>query len=264
MESTLQHSIFSTRLGSALAAFFLACACAAQAATFSVDPISVSLQKSNASTSIAITNQSAQRLRLQITGFNWGQRPDGEMNLTPAPDLIFFPQLLTLDPGETRRVRVGVTAAQGAQERTFRLFMEELPSLESVVSPAKNGVTIRMKVGIPIFIAPAAPAAPSGTVRDVRVSGGTLAFDVANTGNVHFSLQRVHVSAKTQNGDDVLSRDLTGWYVLAGGTRHYTVEFSKARCSSVHSITVDVRAGSLSFSKSFDDPDKRCGAASAH
>jgi fimbrial chaperone protein len=74
-----------------------------RAATFAVDPISVSLAKGNSSTAVAVTNQSPQKLRLQITGFAWQQKPSGEMQLTPTDDLVFFPQLLTLDPGETPR-----------------------------------------------------------------------------------------------------------------------------------------------------------------
>jgi fimbrial chaperone protein len=256
----LQQSISRIRFFACVIALIAASVCAANAATFSVDPILVSLQKSNSSTSVAITNQSAQRLRLQVTGYSWSQQPDGEMKLDPTSDLIFFPQLLTLDPGETRRVRVGVTAPQGAVEKTFRLFMEELPSLESVVSGTRNGITIRMKVGIPVFIAPAAAPVSAGEIRDPQMHDRALAFDVVNTGNTHFSVQRVHVTAKSSDGAPVFSRDLSGWYVLAGGTRHYSMELPKDQCSRIASIAIDVRAGSLNFAKSIDRPGRGCAS----
>src|SRR5438046_3155672 len=127
-----QRLTFSSR---ALALFLGACLAfggAAKAATFSVDPIIVTLEKTNSSASIAVTNQTTQKLRLQVTGFSWSQSRSGQLELAKTDQLVYFPQLLSLDPGETKRVRVGVTLPQGATEKTFRVFMEELPSLQSV------------------------------------------------------------------------------------------------------------------------------------
>jgi fimbrial chaperone protein len=234
---------------------------AARAATFSVDPIIISLPKGNSSTSVAITNQSTEKLRLQVTGFAWEQSPSGEMKLTPTDDLVFFPQLLQLDPGETRRVRIGVTADQGAVEKTFRVFMEELPSLQSVVAPKQTSVTIRMKVGVPVFVSAAGNPVVTGTVRNATVRDNVLSFDVVNTGNTHFSIQQVRVVAKNSAGTDLFSRELTGWYLLAGGARHFSVPISKEGCNALHSLAVQVRTESITFSNSFDDVSKQCGTA---
>ena len=246
----------------AFAALSIASVGFARAATFSVDPISVTLNKANQSTSVAITNQSTRKLRLQITAFAWQQKPSGEMQLTPTQDLIFFPQLLTLDPGETRRVRIGVTAPQGSVEKPFRLFMEELPSLESVVAPKGASVTIRMKVGIPVFVSPLIAPKVTGAIRDAVVRDGTLSFDVVNTGNTHFAIQKVDVVGKNAVGSDVLSQQLSGWYLLAGETRHFAVPVSRERCSALHSLAVQVRADSTTFGNSFPDISKQCGSVS--
>ena len=234
----------------------------ASAATFSVDPVSVTLPKSNSSTSVAITNQSGQKLRLEITAFSWQESSAGEMQLKPTEDLIFFPRLLTLDPGETRRVRVGVTIPTGPVEKPFRLFMEELPSLESVVQPRGASVTIRMKVGIPVFVSADGAPAIGGSVRDAVVRNGALSFDVLNTGNTHFSIQQVRVEGKNAAGAGVLSQQLSGWYLLAGGVRRFTIPLSKERCSSLHSLAVAVRTDVTNFANSFTDLDKQCGTVS--
>jgi fimbrial chaperone protein len=234
----------------------------ARAATFSVEPIIVTLAKGNSSATIAITNQSGDKLRLQVSGFSWNQSASGEMQLTPTDDLVFFPALLTLDAGETRRVRVGVTADQAAAEKSFRVFVEELPSLQSVVTPKTAAISIRLKIGIPVFINPIGAPVISGSVRNPAVRDNALSFDVVNTGNTHFSIQQVKVVGKSAAGSDLVSHDLNGWYVLAGGTRHFSVPISKTNCAALSSLAIQVHADTVSFSNSFPDLSKQCGSVS--
>lgn len=259
-EGILRPSIFKIPVIAALLALTPAYAFAA---TFAVNPIVVSLAKSDSSATIAITNQSKEKLRLEVTGFSWSQRTDGEMQLTPTDNLVFFPQLLTLDPGETKRVRVGVTAHEASLEQSFRVFMEELPSLESVIAPPRNAITIRMKVGVPVFVAPSAAASVAGNVQNASLTAKSLAFDVRNTGNTHFTVQHVRIVAKNASGAAVFEREQPGWYILAGGTRHFTFDVPKGRCSSVRSVQVQVNAGSLNFSQTFPSLTRQCGPHAA-
>lgn len=258
----LRRLIFKPGTFIAALALALAASAAVRASTFSVDPIEVTLNRGNSSASIAITNQSPQKLRLQVTGFAWQQSPSGEMRLTPTDDLVFFPQLLEIDPGDTKRIRVGVTAAQTALERSYRIFMEELPSLESVIAPKQNTITLRMKIGVPVFVRPNAAPAPSGAVRDAAAGNGALSFDVLNTGNTHFAIQSVHVVGKDAAGAPVVTNDLSGWYVLAGGTRRFSIPLQKDRCAALRSLVVQVRTDAVNFSSTFTDLSKQCGSAS--
>lgn len=262
MEPTLLRSTFSRRgIFAACAALCLATG-VARASTFSVDPIEVQLNRTNASATVAITNQSNEKLRLQISGFSWEQTASGEMKLSPTEDLVFFPQLLELDPGETRRIRVGVTADQAATEKTYRMFMEELPSLASVIAPKTNAVTLRMKIGIPVFVKPSGAVELRGAVRNADVGGGALSFDVTNTGNTHFAIQNVHVVGRDGTGETILTKDLSGWYVLPGGVRHFSIPIAKERCEALRSVSVQVRTDAVSFSNAFPDISKACGAVS--
>lgn len=255
-------SIFSQlRFALSLLAMFGATFGTVFAASFSVDPISVTLKKTNSSATVAITNQSPQPTRFQITGFGWLQSPSGEMQLTPSNDLVFFPQLVTLAAGETRRVRVGLTAAPGPTEKTYRVFMEELPSLQSITQGAGNVLTLRMKIGIPIFLSPTTPPVISGAVQGAVRHKGTLDFDVVNTGNVHFSVQTVHLIGKSATGATVFTQDVTGWYVLAASTRHYTIPLTKARCTALHSLQINVKADAVTFSNDFANLSGECGSA---
>jgi fimbrial chaperone protein len=61
--------------------------------------------------------------------------------------------MMTLSPGEERRMRVAVTATPGEVERTYRIFIEELPPPKNEPD-GSNGVQVLTRVGIPIFVAP--------------------------------------------------------------------------------------------------------------
>ena len=259
-----QRLTFSLRTLAILLSSSLILTSAVKAATFSVDPIMITLEKSNSSASIAVTNQTSQPLRLQVTGFAWTQSVSGQIQLKKTDQLVYFPQLLSLAAGETKRVRVGVTGGQGATEKTFRIFMEELPSLQSVLAPkGRAQVTLLLKVGVPVFLKPAGAAVVSGAVRNATIKGKTLAFDVANTGNSHFSIQDVVISGKGHAGNSAFSQKLTGWYVLAGGMRHYIVPITAAHCAAIDSLSVQVRTDSGRFGETFPGVRKQCGTVSA-
>jgi hypothetical protein len=74
---------------------------------FQVYPIRVFLNASESSTLMTVKNDSAERLRLQIGVMAWDQNKQGEMVLNPTDDIIFYPTLLTINPGDQRNLRVG-------------------------------------------------------------------------------------------------------------------------------------------------------------
>ena len=77
---------------------------------------------------MTVRNDGDQRLRLQVSVMAWNQNKLGEMVLDPTDDIIFYPNLLTLEPGAQRNLRVGVNGAVVAREKSYRIFVEELPS----------------------------------------------------------------------------------------------------------------------------------------
>src|ERR1700722_20328393 len=99
----------------------------AWAASFEVSPVALSLSAATTTGIVDVTNLSKDPVRLQVTGFAWRQGPDGEIQLGPTDELTFFPALVSLKPGEDRKIRVGVKAAPGLLEKTYRIFVEELP-----------------------------------------------------------------------------------------------------------------------------------------
>src|SRR4051794_9617959 len=100
----------------------------AEASAFTVTPVRILLGRGANSALLNVRNDSTDAIRFQISLKAWNQAPDGEMQLTDTNDLVFFPSMMELAPGEEKKVRVGSAfKAPVTTERTYRIFFEELP-----------------------------------------------------------------------------------------------------------------------------------------
>jgi fimbrial chaperone protein len=223
------------------AAFFLAMACIAQAlpawaGEFTVKPIHVFVNGGARSLVMTVENDADTPLRLQITGFQWGQTPNGDMKLDQTDDLVFFPTLVTVPAKSSQIIRVAVDAQPSSVEQSYRLFFEELPSLDSQIFPERGEhLSFRTKLGIPVFFAPT----QSVQRTSIAASWGAphrLDIAVKNDGSVHTMLYNVAFSAKSASGQTLFTKKLDGWYVLAKGERDFQVALTKAVCARTASI----------------------------
>ena len=229
---------------------FLGLGSGAYASSFTVNPIKVSLSGKNQSALLTLQSQSKEELRFKVLVQEWKQSPQGEMQLKDTKDIVVYPGLLTLAPNEERKLRIGSTVPAGAVERSYRIFVEELPPLKAPQTVNKSEVKVLTKMGIPIFVSPAKPVA-AGTVEGMALAKGKLAFTVKNTGNVFFLVQSARVKALNSTGA-TFEKNVEGWYVLAGGTRVWEVEIPKDACAKSKSLTVEVHSAEVDFSGHLD------------
>jgi fimbrial chaperone protein len=224
----------------------------AAAATFTVEPTQIYLSARTSSVLLTLRNDSKETLRFELSAFKWTQSPAGEMQLESTDDVVFFPALLTLAPGESRRVRVGHATNLEAREKTYRIFVEELPPL---AQPA-GGVRVLTKMGIPIFLRPAKETA-TATLTGLGHQDGKLRFTLLNDGTVHFVPKEIRVRGIRDSATAFENR-LEGWYVLAGGRRDFEMATPEADCSRVTSVVVDVQFGSDSLQERLQTPNGVC------
>jgi len=204
--------------------------------SFEVSPIRVTFQPNESSALMTVRNEGDEKLRLQITVMAWDQRKDGQMVLTPTDEIIFYPTLLTVDPGSQRNLRVGTKRNTVAKEQSYRIFVEELPSN---VKLQGNGVRIVTKMSIPIFIKPA-KSEMRNVIDRIALRGSDVTFDVKNLGNVHIQPREVRVKGTSADGNVQLERKIPGWYILAGGLREYRLDLAKGECSKIKDLSVEV------------------------
>jgi len=227
----------------------------ASAATFTVNPTQIFLGGRTATALLTLKNDSDESLRFQLTAFAWQQTPGGEIELTPTQDVVFFPSLLTLGPREERRIRVGSSVVAATLERTYRVFVEELPPVDG--GAPGSAVRVLTKMGIPVFIRPAAEKT-TATLRDLIVRDGALRFTVANGGSVHFVPKKVQVRGVARDTTPVFERDVPAWYILAGGRREFAFPLPEPDCTRVSSLVVDVEFGSTAVKETLPMPEGAC------
>jgi fimbrial chaperone protein len=230
-------------------AFFAAPAAPASAGQFDVKPIRITLSRGALSDTLTIENQSPSPLRLQIGGYAWTSDANGGVRLAPTDDLIVFPTLVTILPMEHRNVRIGFGGTPGQREQTYRITLDELPSLESELGPQeRQGLVVRTRVTVPVFFAPESPV-QKAAIAALRISRGAVHATFENTGNVHTIVQDVGIIARDASGRKVYAGAIKGWYVLAGQSRDFVATVPRSQCAKVRSIAVSLSSDAGNFSR---------------
>ena len=212
---------------------------ATRGAEVQVNPVVILLSPAARSALVTVRNAGAEPVRFEVQVRAWDQSPAGEMLLSPTEDIVAFPPILTLAPGEERNLRIAATTPFGAVEKTYRVFVQELPPERPDAQPQ---VRVLSRIGLPVFLAAARPVARA-EVDDLAVRGGKVSFRLRNTGTAHVRPSSVELMATGDGGAPLLQRSLDAWYVLAGGERRYEVELPAATCPRVREVSVTVDLG---------------------
>jgi fimbrial chaperone protein len=213
---------------------------AAHASGVKVAPISLTLSSSAPSGTFVLTNQGTELVRFHITAFAWSDSPEGEMVLTPTAEIVFFPAMMSLTPGEARKVRVGINVKPAPAERSFRVFVQELPRMVKSTDDQSSKVSMLTKMGIPIYFEGTTRKAVPG-ISNLAVSGTSVKFRLTNRGTKHYRADKIVVTA-TDNANAIHSLEPKGWYVLAGGTRPYVVDLPRTVCATLKSVQVELQS----------------------
>jgi fimbrial chaperone protein len=215
----------------------------AGAAEWRVTPIRLDLGRDAKSGAVTIVNESDERLQLQMAAFEWTQDKDGKDRYEETDDILFFPKIMIFDRKGEKILRAGVKGPAPAKEKTYRLFVEEIPEPKQAEGAR---VAIAIRFGLPVFVKPLKEEA-RGEVAGLSMAGGVLNAVVKNTGNVHFLIQGIRIRGKNPKGEEIFSKELAGWYLLAGASRPYASDVPADICRGVAGFDVEVRTETSSF-----------------
>lgn len=207
-----------------------------------VSPIRLDLGRDAKSGVVTIFNEKDDRLQVQMTAMEWTQDADGKDRYAESGDILFFPRLMIFDKKEEKILRAGIRVPAAAAEKAYRLFIEEIPGPRKQQEGAAIAIAIRF--GVPIFVHPFKEES-RGEVGPLTIAEGTFRVPVKNSGNVHFVIQSILVKGKNGKGQEILSRELSGWYLLAGASRVYTTEIPPEACGNLASVEIEVKTDKI-------------------
>jgi fimbrial chaperone protein len=103
-------------------------------------------------------------------------------------------------------------AVDPERELAYRLYLQEIPD---AVAADGTGVRIALRIGVPVFVPPRAPAAPLLRWQAQR-DGNAIVLHAQNTGKSHARI----LELKFLSGSRAVA-ETTAAYVLAGQSRRW-------------------------------------------
>ena len=199
----------------------------AHASNWGVAPIKLEFDRATRTGLITVNNEDTKPVNFQIKLYRWFQDAQGQDQYEGSNDLVYFPQIMSIEPDQKKLIRVGIKRPPETVEQTYRLFIEELPA-PVPDSPAKAGtsVAVLIRFGVPIFLTP--PGALATPVfSGFSMGKSQLNFVVTNGGNRHVRYQEMTLTS----GVETLGK-ADGWYVLAGARREFAIPVKKMLCGT--------------------------------
>ena len=223
----------------------------ALAGAFGVSPIRIDLDPGARSGLVTVTNDDERKLHFQLKLFEWTQSPTGDDQLADSEDLIFFPQLFTVEPKQKRIIRVGVRAPYEGPERAFRLFIEELPDPEATPGSGAQ-VAVRLRFGVPIFLS-AGKVESVPDIATVDTAKGALRVVIRNAGSRQIRFEEVTARA----GDRIVAK-AAGWYVFPGVARTFLLPVTSQDCPLPKSVEIHAVGEGKDVRKTVELPGGAC------
>jgi len=214
------------------------------AADFQIQPMTMELGRNAKSGVFSVINNGNEKIDFQVSVQEWTQDEKGKDVFAETQDIVFFPKVMFVEPNSQRAIRIGLKAPLSVKEKTYRIFVQEIPTPKKVPDDPskaiKAGVTIAFRFSMPIFVKPAAPQ-ESYAINKIEMSRGAVKALVANTGNVHVKLRTVKFIGKSNNGEEIFSKEVAGWYILHGLTLPYTTDIPQELCAKLAQIDVSAQ-----------------------
>jgi fimbrial chaperone protein len=177
------------------------------------------------------------------------------MQLARTKDVTFFPGLFSIGAGQKRNLRIAAATSFGQVEKTYRIFIEQLPDAPSIPQAT---VRVLTRVGIPVYLEPAKRTARA-ELSPLHLDGRRISFVLRNVGNVRVSPDLVKVVGRDDRGEVLFEQPLSSWYVLAGGERVFETEAPRGVCARVRALSAEVRVEKGVLEAALPAADGACG-----
>jgi len=203
-----------------------------------VSPARISLDRGTKSSVITVVNEGEERINLQGKAMEWSQDSDGKDVYKETSDLVLFPRILMINKGEQKIIRTGTKIPATSGEKTYRLFIEEIPQPKKAATDSAQ-LTVAVRFGVPVFVKPIKEEL-TGELAATELAKGMLNATVKNTGNTHFRISEISLKGKNEKNEETFSTKLDGWYLLAGSARIYSIPIPAGKCAITTQLDLSV------------------------
>ena len=210
------------------------------AGTVEVSPVIASLTADHAIQAFVIKNAGHAAVTVQIALMKW-QQADGHDLLTPTDELLSTPPLFTVAPEQSQIVRVGMRhATSQTMEGSYRMLLTEVPPPPQ---PGFRGLSVTLRLSVPVFVEPAHPTPPQLAWRVVKGADGSTLVDVTNGGTTHAKIFSLSLLDEQTKG---AVQQSTSQYVLANKYRQWRFgEFRPMQSGDHVKISAKTDAGDI-------------------
>ena len=210
----------------------------AEAASFKVAPVRVTMEVQQRSDVVTLTNSGSEDVSVQADPFLWTQDESGADVYDDTDELLIVPRIFSIPPGAAQVIRIGrMKPADPSRQRAYRVFFTELaPPAEPGESP---GLRFRLRLGIPVFMNPETPAEPAlELIRSGHVADG---FEVVlkNTGLTHVQLLSFNSARIVGKGAHDITHPV-GIYLLPNVTQRFVVPIPSDIRVATFTVETDV------------------------
>lgn len=202
--------------------------CDALAGSFKVNPLKLEFGTGKKSTVLDVRNTSDREITVQIETRQWTQGVSGEDLYEETKDLVFFPRIVTLKPGEKRVVRVAFQGKRSEKtELSYRLFVQELLDR----SQEKNTLSFALRLSIPVFVQ------GTSSHNEIKLSSavvekGKAKITLNNVGDNHVMVNHLQLTGLNENQRELFFHEEKGWYVLPGAENRFELALSQQECDA--------------------------------
>jgi fimbrial chaperone protein len=191
----------------------------ALAGSFSVSPMRVVLSAAKPVAALEVHNDGAEASVVQLELVAWTQIDNADV-YAETSELLATPPILTVPPGGSRVVRIGLRRAPDRdRELTYRLYVQEIPP---PLSADFQGMRMTLRVGVPVFVASTAKPKPQLQWRSVVTADGGIKLSLSNSGNEHVKISDFELSLTDGARSSGVQRVST--YVLPGQSRNWLIK----------------------------------------